>query len=82
MVEEGVSAYEAEKAAHDTAKQDLEREINQMEAELEQLERQTDPAHTEDGTQRGEIKSMAMTTRKKFFGLDASREMLSWPVQR
>ena len=73
VVEEGVSAYEAEKAAHDTAKQDLEREINQMEAELEQLERQTDPAHTEDGTQRGEVKSMAMTTRKKFFGLDAQQ---------
>lgn len=44
-----------------------------MEAELEQLERQTDPAHTEDGTQRGEVKSMAMTTRKKFFGLDAQQ---------
>lgn len=68
-VTEMVEQFDADKQAHEQAEAALAREIEGLEADLEEIERNAhgegDPAQQEE--RKGEI---TMDTRKKFFGMD------------
>lgn len=68
-VTEMVEQFDADKQAHEQAEAALAREIEGLEADLEEIERNArgegDPARQEE--RKGEI---TMDTRKKFFGMD------------
>lgn len=68
-VTEMVEQFDADKQAHEQAEAVLAREIEGLEADLEEIERNAhgegDPAQQEE--RKGEI---TMDTRKKFFGMD------------
>ncbi len=66
-VEEAVTQFESDKAAHDTAKADLEREVGELEGQLAEEEKKQDTTPAPQAEKREEIQNMA--TRTKFFGM-------------
>lgn len=66
-VAQEVETFEQEKTAHETAKSDLENEINNLERELADEEAKAPAPKAQEGNTRKEEK--AMNTRVKFFGM-------------
>lgn len=70
-VREAIEAFETEKAEHDQAMTDLDGEVRDLEAKLEDAEKEQDkafpaPADPEERSQRKEAKAMNMRARKVF----------------
>lgn len=66
-VEEAVAQFESDKAAHDTAKADLEREVGELEGQLadEEKKQETTPAPKPEARKE----QTNMVNRTKFFGM-------------
>lgn len=66
-VEEAVTQFESDKAAHDEAKEGLERKIEEIEGELEAAEAEQDTDPEPDGRREREV-NHNMVTRDRVFG--------------
>ena len=78
-LESAVSEFEAEKATHEDAKTNLNREIEELENDLaaEEAAQNTEPpaeVHDEPPAERKDEKTMNINTRDKFFGRMSSAE--------
>lgn len=75
-VRDAIDAFEGEKNAHEEAKTDLDQEIRELEAELDELEKANEPAPAPADPEpepeaRKERKTMNIKTRKVFRGYSA-----------
>lgn len=75
-VRDAIDAFEGEKNAHEEAKTDLDKEIRELEAELDELEKANEPAPAPADPEpepeaRKERKAMNIKTRKVFRGSSA-----------
>lgn len=71
VVEEAVSAFEAERDANTEAQEALRSEINQIEAEMRELEEAAKSAVRNQGKEQPEVRKeeFVMDTRTRFFGM-------------
>lgn len=66
FVREAIDAFEKDSAEHEAAKKDLDEEVRKLEAELDELEKETDPEPEEEKAEKPEErkKETTMNTRK------------------
>ena len=83
MVREAIDAFEKDTADHEAAKKDLDEEVRKLEAELDELEKETDPEPepapepAKDPEERKDMRTMNITTRKVFRNMErAEREVM------
>lgn len=75
VVEEAVAQFEAERDANTQAQEALRSEIDQIEAEMRELETQAREAAKNPGKKEPEVRKeeMTMDTRTRFFGMTVSQ---------
>ena len=83
VVREAIDAFEKDTADHEAAKKDLDEEVRKLEAELDELEKETDPEPepapdpAKDPEERKDMRTMNITTRKVFRNMErAEREVM------